>query len=420
MRQNLQDVCRVIRWTLTQPGARVGRRLRSERDLAERLDAARMLVRDAITQLVDEGLLSRRRGSGTFIRRVVTERDQATDSTGPTTLGPLEAVDAESLFAPPAATADGMAVQREVANRVLHLGLWCDLPRQGEPNRTIYHAICQRAAELNHQLTLLDTPHAETSATTHDLRRELAPLHCDGCLALSGWSRKFLTAVAGMNLPHLFFHLGVTSCYDPPMIGWDTLTSVRQGVSLLAEQGYRRVAMIYRDSGSAELQLLRESAYRDTVALRHLAYRRTLMLDDTATDARTRVEQMLRGERGKPQPDAVFVADDHLLPAFFRALQTVGRTPGQDLGVILFTQTGTPLPEGVDWSRIEFDPVMFGRMLVDRLVQRIKRADEPVLSLSIQGQWRPGATHGQSPPLVAQHDLTPLQDPHHHSEESGA
>jgi GntR family transcriptional regulator len=44
-----------------------GDRLPSERELAERLGAARMTVRHAMDALVAEGLLERRRGSGTYL-----------------------------------------------------------------------------------------------------------------------------------------------------------------------------------------------------------------------------------------------------------------------------------------------------------------------------------------------------------------
>ncbi|TFI58970.1 GntR family transcriptional regulator [Sphingomonas parva] len=50
-----------------------GEAIPTERDLAEEFDVSRITVRKAIDGLVDEGLLSRRRGAGTFVigRRVV-------------------------------------------------------------------------------------------------------------------------------------------------------------------------------------------------------------------------------------------------------------------------------------------------------------------------------------------------------------
>ena len=44
-----------------------GEKVPSERDLALQFDVSRMTARQAVNTLVDEGLLERRRGSGTFV-----------------------------------------------------------------------------------------------------------------------------------------------------------------------------------------------------------------------------------------------------------------------------------------------------------------------------------------------------------------
>ena len=46
---------------------KIGQRLPSERDLCNTFDVSRMTVRQAITLLVDEGILERKPGSGTFV-----------------------------------------------------------------------------------------------------------------------------------------------------------------------------------------------------------------------------------------------------------------------------------------------------------------------------------------------------------------
>ncbi|GAB2501388.1 GntR family transcriptional regulator [Alkalibacterium psychrotolerans] len=44
-----------------------GKKIPSERDLAEEFEVSRMTARQAVSSLVEEGLLERRRGSGTFV-----------------------------------------------------------------------------------------------------------------------------------------------------------------------------------------------------------------------------------------------------------------------------------------------------------------------------------------------------------------
>ena len=60
---------------------RIGQRLPSERDLAETFKVSRMTLRQAITLLVEEGVLERRVGSGTFVASTrVQEKMRGTTS----------------------------------------------------------------------------------------------------------------------------------------------------------------------------------------------------------------------------------------------------------------------------------------------------------------------------------------------------
>ena len=60
---------------------KIGQRLPSERDLAERFTVSRMTARQAVTALVDEGILDRRVGSGTYVAsRRVREKMRGTTS----------------------------------------------------------------------------------------------------------------------------------------------------------------------------------------------------------------------------------------------------------------------------------------------------------------------------------------------------
>ncbi|EKF51072.1 GntR family transcriptional regulator [Lactococcus garvieae] len=60
---------------------KIGERLPSERDLAERFGVSRMTARQAVTSLVDEGILERRIGSGTYVAsRRVREKMRGTTS----------------------------------------------------------------------------------------------------------------------------------------------------------------------------------------------------------------------------------------------------------------------------------------------------------------------------------------------------
>lgn len=60
---------------------KIGERLPSERDLAERFNVSRMTLRQAITMLVEEGMLERKVGSGTYVASTrVQEKMRGTTS----------------------------------------------------------------------------------------------------------------------------------------------------------------------------------------------------------------------------------------------------------------------------------------------------------------------------------------------------
>ena len=64
LRENIEDG----KW-------KVGERIPAERELANQFSVSRMTLRQAIQELVDEGILERRVGSGTFVaNRKVQER----------------------------------------------------------------------------------------------------------------------------------------------------------------------------------------------------------------------------------------------------------------------------------------------------------------------------------------------------------
>ena len=59
----------------------IGQRIPSERDLAQQFQVSRMTIRQAIQTLVDEGILHRKLGSGTYIAsRKVQEKMSGTTS----------------------------------------------------------------------------------------------------------------------------------------------------------------------------------------------------------------------------------------------------------------------------------------------------------------------------------------------------
>lgn len=67
---------RLVTEAIAAGDLRQGDALPSERDIAERLDLSRVTIRKAFAELVGDGVLVQRRGSGTFVRRTAHHIEQ--------------------------------------------------------------------------------------------------------------------------------------------------------------------------------------------------------------------------------------------------------------------------------------------------------------------------------------------------------
>jgi DNA-binding LacI/PurR family transcriptional regulator len=101
---------------------------------------------------------------------------------------------------------------------------------------------------------------------------------------------------------------------------------------------------------------------------------------------------------GEDVPQALYVTDDikmhHILPV----LRSLGREPGRNLAMITHANYGSPLPAGIEWSRLEFDPYSVGRLAMQSLVRDIESSGDDLLSFSHRAAWRPGKTHFRTDP----------------------
>ncbi|PLW77789.1 FCD domain-containing protein [Cohaesibacter celericrescens] len=95
-KRRYQEVAESLKMEMIDQDLSVGTRLRTERQIAEDFDVARSVVREAIIMLEIEGLVSVRKGSGTYIAR---KPDQAEKSgVARTDIGPFELLQARQLL----------------------------------------------------------------------------------------------------------------------------------------------------------------------------------------------------------------------------------------------------------------------------------------------------------------------------------
>ena len=374
-----------IRYGLSRPPSRAGLRLRSADELAPVFGVDRMRIHRIMSKLAREGVVVRRDGSGTFVRKAL-EWNFDSDADWVQDAKQL----AQELFAP---SDSGRRIPDQ--ERQLRLSLWSDFHCTTETNRLLMEGVVQRAKEEGHSLAIHSLVQEEDQPlAANDVAAQLGDTPCDGYLVVTRWASRFEESLArafGEKVlpPMAYVEPGSSHCRCQPLIELDLQSAVRRAVDLFAEEGCRRIGFIQLQSPAHDERL--DAQVYDSVCSQHGFDYRAVECATSDGDSVTRA--MSRMFDRDEAPDAVYVGDDHLMLDVADYLQEHRRTPGRDIGVIVLSNRGIALPEGVAWSRLEFNPVALGRLAVENLLRVISTAGEELCSLAQRPIWLPGTTH---------------------------
>jgi len=257
---------------------RVGERLPSERDLAKRFGVSFMTARRAVSDLVDEGLLMRRHGKGTYVRQ------------GDNDVRPA-----------------------------LALGLLAS----DDPNHaTLISALCQAVREAGHG--------SITIASQWSDLVPIDPSHICAKLPLAGLigigvtaAQNEATARAALHVPTVLIDA------EAPIPGCDVVCADQSAVARLAiehlhQLGHRRVAFIGGTSAAAERRAM---GYR-------LACRRLGMPDVDKRVANSSEVPAALTRLLATAPTALVCADDVLAATCMRLCSEQGLVVPRDLSLI--------------------------------------------------------------------------------------
>nr|WP_321454828.1 FCD domain-containing protein [uncultured Cohaesibacter sp.] len=95
-KRRYQEVAEALKKEMIDQSLSVGTRLRTERQIAEDFDVSRSVVREAIIMLEIEGLVSVRKGSGTYIERLPKQSERVESARSD--IGPFELLQARQLL----------------------------------------------------------------------------------------------------------------------------------------------------------------------------------------------------------------------------------------------------------------------------------------------------------------------------------
>ncbi len=380
---NPAEMSVILEALLASPPSSAGKRLRSERDLAALVGLDRMKVQKAFDLLVAKGVLLRRHGSGTYVRKVPrVAAAPASISVGDYALSP------EQLFAAVVEKPLRWQIHRQ---RKLNLGVLPNLQWQSASNLSVFEGIRNRIRQEGHLMKSLKLPLHTDVASHGKLVRKLHRSACDGYLLWSSYAGMLDQAFPEGKPPVVFIGAKerATDLQCSPLVRINLEDAILRGLHILAEEGYRKIGFIGFQSIERDCESDRV-IYRETMKKLGMAYRACEFcpLDDTVV--RTKMRKMFGGGN---RPEAVYVADDIVLHHVATAWSEMGISPGENLGVVTLANHGNPLPSGCRWSTLEFNPFQVGRMAVDSLLQEIETAGEMICSFEHLATWRPGTTH---------------------------
>lgn len=388
MIRTTQQVAEILEHALAEPAAVPGRRLRSERDLAVTLNVGRRQVNEALSQLANGGLLSRARGSGTYVlQRAAPSGGRAQELQEAWRRAGLGSP--EQIFLPLTQALPAPALRS--AGEALRLCLCGDWLSASPVHHAIVERMISTVQGFGHQLAVISVlDEAGRPLSTAALRQRLHATPADGYLVVDSWGDLFRRAAVGIDRPTIFCG-GICGLRHEPAIGICQHDVTPRAIRRLHEGGYTRIALLgqYHQSNPIETH---QDVYDSAITSLGLTYRRCELVRFGDLRSGALVRRLLEsGDR----PDAIYMSDEFLAPAFADAVDGLGLTIGRDLGLICLANRGiSDLPSF--WSRYEIDIRQAGQLAVETLLRTINNLEEPPNNLVVQPRWYPGSTHTQS------------------------
>jgi DNA-binding LacI/PurR family transcriptional regulator/biotin operon repressor len=383
-----------LRQTLSQSPSQVGMRLQSEEKLASELGIGRRQIRDAINQLVDDGVLIRQRGSGTFVRQLPKPPAQTLEI-------PDRNLGASILFATDGHRSVNALRERHngaIANKqVLHFGLWGDMHCSTETNQVTIQGIVEATQAAGHRLSLhsvISSPDKGMAAQA--IADELLRHPCDGYLVTGVWSALFEEAavIAGISpdCPRVYVGGGRSSEVFEPAICPDLSQIMYRALDQFKQQGFKRLAvMLHGNIANPTMDKLHEAVRQ--YALISGCTCQVVCPPPTFAGGMKAVRELFAHSDPSTHPQGIFVFDNRLLEGVAESLQMLDLTAGQDVGVIVLAHRGIALTDHFDWSRLEIDIIQMGRLAVQILLQQLSEPDQHPCSLMLHPRWIASQTH---------------------------
>ena len=381
----VEEIAATLVDLLSSENVRAGMRLRSVRDLADIFGTDFWRVHRAIQQLTERGILAKRHGSGTFVRRVPVAADGGKRS-------PLfRKLKAQQILS----ADDGARTRRRplAQHRHLDFQIWTDVFWDSPVHKSILQGVADVLTPLGHRVTTCGGIDATgTHLDKKQVEKKLRAHPADGYLVLDWVADSYAEQFNATGKLWLTFGFSGPLRHQPGMI-LDCMEAAERGTRALIEGGCRRVALLGYFAEDRDCDFER---YYYMHALRYAGINDYQVAEFVPLDA-TQVRRALAGMLDSPHPpDGLYVADDNLLPLVAKELERRGIVPGRDLGVATLWNENLSFDSPYEWSRMEHSPQQFGRALAQNLIAAAQSANARLGSFITLADWKNGKTHLRS------------------------
>lgn len=344
-----------------------GDRIASENELVRDYGVSKHTVLKALTELVNEGVLYREQGRGTFVADTTARKSPATTATGAIGVV-LPILGGELTLSPAFRTLGGISHEAEAASPKRHLLL---SNSAGDPGR--------EADQLE------------------ELRRDrvagvlLYPCFNSGARTVTALNRLRKDGIPFILIDH--------ALAEPPadFVGTDDRKGATTLVQHLIAQGHRSIAHVtlpktwYRDSAPAQDRV---AGYRDalqaaglTLDERWLQHR----IKDTCTEA---LHQILRC---KPHPTALFAVDAFTCLQLYREIRARGLRIPENLALAGFDDVPAAAMLDVPLTMMEQDFSRIGVLAFRRLSELIQNGTSEPQNIRLEPVLRARRSTGVPP-----------------------
>jgi len=382
-KQNYHQLAAALEAAISRPPAQAGLRLLPEHELATLFNVSRMKMRRALDLLFAKGYLSRSRGCGTFLRKVILDgesKEPAPDQF------PI-------IFDTSCISDSGRIADR--AQQKLRLSLWHDFSFY-DTNINILKGMKKAAEDRGHSFKDITMMKAEgVPLEVNEIRKLVLKERFDGYVVSLPYAPLFYEALEGVPANCIFIYPGACQIDYEPLIQINLFDATHRAIRKLHQSGYRRIAMLGLDRTYRVPDIYDEAvAYNLTVDELKLDYRMPYIISPSIESVTKAVFDLF--DNSSVKPDAIYIADEHFLPTFMCEIEQRNIKLGTELGLITHYSSARKSFGGIEFSRMEIDINEFGAMAIDTIIQSIMTAGRKVCNLSLNATWRPGTTHIRS------------------------